>query len=83
MPKGSISRDHPKTHTALPEVICFRITWYCNARCGFCLAPPDGSQPDAAVLVQRINWVRFRGVKRIHFCGGEPTIHPELGNLIE
>jgi MoaA/NifB/PqqE/SkfB family radical SAM enzyme len=68
---------------ALPEVICFRVTRYCNARCGFCLAPLDGYHPDRATHVHRINWLRSRGVKRIHFCGGEPTIYPELGQLIE
>jgi MoaA/NifB/PqqE/SkfB family radical SAM enzyme len=74
--------DTPKRKT-LPEVICFRVTRYCNARCGFCLAPPDGYHPDAATLVHRINWLRSHGVQRIHFCGGEPTIYPELGPLIE
>jgi len=83
VPEPSISRNDPKTHTALPEVVCFRITRLCNARCGFCLAPPDGFHPDVASLVQRINWLFSQGVKRIHFCGGEPTIHPGLVELIE
>lgn len=67
----------------LPEAICFRVTRYCNARCGFCLAPPDGAHPDTVTLAQRIDWLCSRGVRRIHFCGGEPTIHPGLAYLIE
>src|SRR5437868_5065511 len=66
----------------LPPMICFRVTRYCNARCGFCLAPPDGAHPPARVLIQRIDWLMARGVKTIHFCGGEPTIHPGLQDLL-
>lgn len=66
----------------LPPVICFRVTRYCNARCGFCLAPPDGTNPPALTLTQRIDWLLAHGVKTIHFCGGEPTIHPALPELL-
>lgn len=68
---------------ALPESICFRVTRYCNARCGFCLAPPDGNHPDADTLMRRLDWLLTRGVRTIHFCGGEPTIHPAIPQLIE
>jgi MoaA/NifB/PqqE/SkfB family radical SAM enzyme len=66
----------------LPPAICFRITRYCNARCGFCLAPPDGAHPDADTLMHRIDWLAEHSVRTIHFCGGEPTIHPALPQLI-
>lgn len=66
----------------LPPVICFRVTRCCNANCGFCLAPPDGVHPDGATLTQRLDWLLSRGVKTIHFCGGEPTIHPALPLLL-
>ena len=68
---------------ALPESICFRVTRYCNARCGFCLAPPDGNHPDADTLIWRLDWLLTRGVRTIHFCGGEPTVHPAIPQLIE
>lgn len=67
---------------ALPQTICFRVTRHCNARCGFCLAPPDGTNAASDLLIERINWLLARGVKIIHFCGGEPTIHPALPQLI-
>lgn len=67
----------------LPSTVCFRVTRYCNARCGFCLAPPDGAHPPAAVLAQRLDWLAARGVTIIHFCGGEPTIHPALPALLD
>jgi MoaA/NifB/PqqE/SkfB family radical SAM enzyme len=66
----------------LPEVICFRVTRACNARCGFCLAPPDGAHPSAATLTRRIDWLLAHGVTTVHFCGGEPTIHPALPQLL-
>lgn len=79
----AIVQSADRACAALPEAVCFRVTRYCNARCGFCLAPPDGSHPDLATLSERIDWLRSRGVKTIHFCGGEPTIHPGLATLIE
>ncbi len=69
--------------TTLPTTVCFRITRYCNARCGFCLAPPDGAHPAVETLMHRIDWLLARSVRTIHFCGGEPTIHPALVRLIE
>src|SRR5207248_1125122 len=65
-----------------PQSVCFRVTRACNARCGFCLAPWDGEHPSAEVLLHRIDWLTDRGVRVVHFCGGEPTIHPALGALI-
>jgi len=65
-------------------MICFRVTRYCNAHCGFCLAPPDGGiHPPFSILKHRIDWLFKRGVNTIHFCGGEPTIHHDLGDLIK
>lgn len=66
----------------LPSTVCFRVTRYCNARCGFCLAPPDGAHPSADLLKQRLDWLAERGVRTLHFCGGEPTIHPGLPALL-
>jgi molybdenum cofactor biosynthesis enzyme MoaA len=66
----------------LPDTVCFRVTRRCNARCGFCLAPPDGAAADGATLGHRLDWLLSHGVKSIHFCGGEPTIHPALPDLL-
>jgi MoaA/NifB/PqqE/SkfB family radical SAM enzyme len=33
-------------------------------------------------LIHRIDWLLARGVRIVHFCGGEPTIHPGIANLI-
>lgn len=73
----------PPRQLRLPHQICFRVTRDCNARCRFCLAPPEGDQPTAPVLDQRIDWLLARGVDTLHFCGGEPTLHPALGELLQ
>lgn len=66
----------------LPPTVCFRITRNCNARCSFCLAPPDGWHPAEPTLRFRLDWLLERGVRVIQFCGGEPTIHEALPQLI-
>jgi MoaA/NifB/PqqE/SkfB family radical SAM enzyme len=72
-----------KQDIELPQMVCFRVTRFCNAHCGFCLAPPDGGRhPSASTLKNRIDWLLARGVESIHFCGGEPTIHRQLPELI-
>lgn len=71
-----------KSKLILPESICFRVTRNCNARCDFCLAPPEGEQPDEETLKHRIDWLLAHGVNIIHFCGGEPTVHPALSELL-
>ena len=38
--------------------------------------------PRPRYLMQRLDWLAARGVRTIHFCGGEPTIHPALAELI-
>jgi MoaA/NifB/PqqE/SkfB family radical SAM enzyme len=67
----------------LPSSVCFRVTRACNARCSFCLAPPQGLTPPSLTLKHRIDWLLAHGVNTIHFCGGEPTIHPDLPELVK
>ena len=86
MNKNTFAKTPWRRSTAansLPSSVCFRVTRFCNARCGFCLAPPDGGiHPPFELLKNRIDWLFANGVKTIHFCGGEPTIHHDLAKLI-
>jgi len=82
-PSSAPCRAVFKQDIKLPQMVCFRVTRFCNAHCGFCLAPPDGGRhSSASTLKNRINWLLVRGVESIHFCGGEPTIHRQLPELI-
>jgi MoaA/NifB/PqqE/SkfB family radical SAM enzyme len=67
---------------SLPDTVCFRVSRHCNACCSFCLAPADGTEVDEGTLKDRLDWLLSAGVKNIHFCGGEPTIHPALPALL-
>jgi MoaA/NifB/PqqE/SkfB family radical SAM enzyme len=40
-------------------------------------------QAGARALLQRVDWLLVRGVKTLHFCGGEPTLHPALPELLD
>jgi len=66
----------------LPPTLCFRVTGACNARCGFCLAPPSATSPRPDLLVARLDWLLDHGVRTLHFCGGEPSLHPALPMLL-
>lgn len=75
-------KRRPGLKLQLPPAICFRITRRCNADCRFCLAPRNESHPCATTLMGRIDWLLSHGVTGIHFCGGEPTMHPALPQLL-
>lgn len=70
------------TKLQLPQTICMRITRRCNACCRFCLAPDNAEHPTEADLKRRIDWLLSHGCRSIHFCGGEPTLHPALVQLL-
>jgi GTP 3',8-cyclase len=59
----------------------------CNFRCTFCakdFLKYKNIKIDAEVLKRTFSSMRERGVKSVLFAGeGEPTLHPELGNVIE
>lgn len=67
---------------SLPHTVCVRVSRHCNACCSFCLAPADGTAVNEFTLKNRLDWLLSAGVKTIHFCGGEPTIHPCLPALL-
>lgn len=67
---------------ALQELV-LRIAHQCNQRCGFCWV--DFSQPvmDLPEIEQRIRATMRAGkAARVAFTGGEPTLHPKLGEAV-
>lgn len=71
------------TVTGSPSSVCLRVTRACNARCGFCLAPPRGHGVSFDSIVQRIHWLANLGVRKINLSGGEPTIRRDLPAIID
>jgi molybdenum cofactor biosynthesis enzyme MoaA len=75
-------------HTAVTDVIpvssvCLRVTRACNARCSFCLAPPDHITVSRDAIQRRLTWLRDAGIRKVHLCGGEPTIRHDLPEIVE
>lgn len=70
-----------------PERLELHLTYTCTASCAFC--SEEGRMrayrraPVDARLVRDVlrAWVP-RGVRHVHFTGGEPTLHPELPALL-
>ncbi len=66
--------------------IYFQINDVCNQHCIFCNRPPRGSEvsaislKDAKKRIDKI--VEDKSVTRIIFTGGEPTMHPELKEIV-
>ncbi len=68
-----------------PAYVQFYPTLRCNLSCGFCfnreLAPlPDVEPADFSRMLDRL---QAAGVDTLDLLGGEPTLHPRLGELVE
>lgn len=61
------------------------ITTRCNERCPFCSSPSEYSVAveDKASIESAISIAAETGFKEVEVSGGEPTLHPELPNIIE
>jgi MoaA/NifB/PqqE/SkfB family radical SAM enzyme len=64
-----------------------RLGYRCNARCGFCyyqalLDNPVEKEPTTAQLRARLLALRTEGATEVEFTGGEPTIRPDLPELV-
>lgn len=70
------------TPPPLPSSVCIRVTRACNAKCGFCLAPPDHIQIPTDELLRRLRWIASHSASSVTFCGGEPTVRGDLPQLL-
>lgn len=64
-----------------------RVGFRCNARCGFCyyqdlLDNPVEKEPTTEQIARQLKALRSMGATEIEFTGGEPTIRPDLPELI-
>jgi MoaA/NifB/PqqE/SkfB family radical SAM enzyme len=66
-----------------PEKLVMNVTYVCNNHCTFC-AVGTRTQVDGFAPLQREHLERYRarGVTMVDFDGGEPTLHPELIDLV-
>ncbi len=63
----------------------FRITTLCNANCAFCLGnfiADGGEHHSFEYVAESLLGARKQGLKRIVLSGGEPTIHPQITEIV-
>jgi len=71
---------------SVPILVTFGITNRCNLKCGYCFASLENrEQKDMATekLLNYIDQFADLGTQQIDLQGGEPTLHPDLGRLID
>ncbi len=69
---------------AVPQAVNLHLTRACNARCTFCFAT-FRDVAGSLTTEQRIGvlaLLRAAGVSKVTFVGGEPTLLPDLGLLV-
>ena len=68
-----------------PISINFHIFKPCDARCDFCFAKFRDVRGHLATVdaCRLIDQLRATGGQKITFAGGEPTLHPDIGKLVE
>src|SRR4051794_766984 len=70
------------------DFLWLEITSRCNLTCAHCYAS-SGPQLPLTERMQLDDWCRVMrdartaGCRRLQFIGGEPTLHPEIGRLVE
>lgn len=79
------TRSSTPTRTTKPVAINFHLYKPCDARCRFCFATFRNVQthlslPDAQRLITTL---REAGGEKLTFAGGEPTLHPHIGPLVQ
>lgn len=65
-----------------PRIAVLAPSYQCNNRCDFCVTGTRAQIHDRGVHA-RMQEARERGTKWLELDGGEPTLHPELFQLIE
>jgi radical SAM protein with 4Fe4S-binding SPASM domain len=68
-----------------PDFGFLNLTMDCNNRCRWCYASPSGFKKDRMKpedVKSYLDLSRSLGMKDIGFCGGEPTLHSELIEMI-
>lgn len=65
----------------------FHLENKCNFKCKYCYAHFDYNEEDKKLSLDQckkiIDSTAQAGFKKINFAGGEPFLHPNLGELVE
>jgi MoaA/NifB/PqqE/SkfB family radical SAM enzyme len=67
-----------------PLYVKLKLIWHCNLRCGMCNHWRSKREPPLEIvrLKEVIDELATLGCRKIHISGGEPTLHPDLPELV-
>jgi radical SAM protein with 4Fe4S-binding SPASM domain len=66
-----------------PLMVKIKLTWRCNLACAMCDWKQNRPTPLTTELVTRtLDELAALGCRKIHFSGGEPTLRPDLPDLV-
>ena len=90
LPGRPLARGQAPTDAApvapppMPKAIDLSIGETCNNNCTFCINPTESWAPLAETdrLLRVIEDCASKGYERLSFLGGEPTLHPDLPQLV-
>ena len=69
----------------LPEGVTFELTYGCNLRCVHCYNPTHRALPHELTtdeICALLNQIADLGVLTVTFTGGEPSVRPDIGNIL-
>lgn len=76
--------DEIKRGIFRPISMHFAITDKCNLNCEFCSNKKrDGNEFSFPEIKNILNVFRTLGLKSVEFTGGEPTLHPNINEIVE
>ncbi len=73
----------------MPEALrtlYYYLTFACNLRCRHCYVSDrlgDGEHAAVPLVLGRLAWAYAQGARQVVFLGGEPTLHPAYGDLLQ
>lgn len=75
-----------KKQDIIPNTVWLTTNMVCNNNCKWCYAKKhlnNGTEMVYNDILNYVNYLKKQGVKKIILIGGEPTIHPEILNIIK
>ncbi|MDG2053256.1 MAG: GTP 3',8-cyclase MoaA [Phycisphaerales bacterium] len=88
-PRGALRPNHLiDAHGRMIQDLRLSVTDRCNFRCTYCMEPDTRFMPKRNLLnlqeyLRLARVVRGLGITKIRLTGGEPTLYPDLDQLID